>query len=204
LAAKSIEYTTIPTNLLAGEHKTDAFLAKNPMGQVPLLECTDKIAGKQIYLSQSIAIIEFLESLFPNRCSLIPHDPLEKALAMEMVEVVNSGTQPLQNIMVLTELEKASEGKIKAADEAKARNEKGLAALEALVQRRQGKGPYCTGSFAPTIVDACMVPQLYNARRYGVDIDRTCPTLVQIEAVCLEHPWFRASHPQAQPDAVLS
>jgi fumarylacetoacetase len=205
LAAKSIEYNTVPINILEGEHKTDTYLVMNPIGQVPLLEFTDIVTGNRVRLAQSLAIIKFLDEVFPKRKLMLPQDPLDKAIAFEMIELINSGTQPLQNVFFLGAMERQSEGKINAKDVAKAVNEKGLKAVEELVKRRRSDpsaiGPYSMGSFSPTVVDACVVPQLYNARRFGVDVDAVCPTLVEIDNMCANHPWFHGSHPKMQPDA---
>jgi fumarylacetoacetase len=203
LAAKGISYETIPINILEGEQKAEEYLAKNPLGQVPLLEVTDRRTGQQLYLSQSIAIIEFLDEAFPARRSLLPKDPQERAIAREMVELINAGTQPLQNVVLLRELEEKSEGKINAAERSKAVNEHSLIALEVLVKRHrtESSGPYCLGSYSPTVVDAVLVPQMFNARRFGVDVTELCPELVAIETECLGHPWFQTSHPGKQPDA---
>jgi fumarylacetoacetase len=206
LAAKSIEYQTIPINLLKGEQHDASYLEKNPLGQVPTLEFTDAETNQTIRMSQSIAIVEFLEEVFPDRQSVLPRDPLQRALARQMVEIINSGTQPLQNIFRLKDYEARSDGKIKASEEAKAVNERGLKSLEALVvqqhQQNEGAGPYCTGSFCITIADFCLVAQVYNARRFGVDLAMICPTLVQINALCEQDPCIQASRPEAQPDAV--
>ena len=203
LDAKSIDYTTIPIDIVKNENRKDDFLAKNPLGQVPVLECTDSATGETVCLAQSIAIIDFLDNEFPTRRSLFPTDSLERATALEMVEVINSGTQPLQNAMFLRDLEKESGGAISASEQAKKVNAKGLKALEVLVRKKQEKslGPYCLGTFAPTIVDLVMVPQLYNARRFGTDVGAACPLLVEIDALCSKHPWFQKSHPSRQPDA---
>jgi len=208
LATKGLGYETVCINLAEGESQSAEFLFKNPLGQVPLLEFTDSVSGKCVQLSQSLAIVQFLDDAFPNRKSLIPRDPLDKAAAMEIVEVINAGTQPLQNIFYLGQLEKQSDGRLCAHDLAKEANEKGLAVVEALVQRRrtgnEGKsclGPFALGTFSPTVADAFVAPQLLNARRFGVDVNAICPTLVEIEAVCNAHPWFQSTHPQVQADA---
>jgi maleylacetoacetate isomerase len=203
LAAKGIAFETIPLDVMKGEQKAEKYFDNNPLGQVPLLECTDRRTGQQFFLSQSVAIVEFLDEAFPTRKSLLPKDPRERAIAREMVELINAGTQPLQNSVVLREQEEKSEGKINAAERAKAVNEQGLMSLEVLVkrQRTESSGPYCLGSYSPTIVDAVMVPQMSNARRFGVDVDELCPELAAIEKECLGHPWFQASHPGMQPDA---
>jgi fumarylacetoacetase len=206
LAAKAIVYTTVPINLLKFDHRAEEYLAKNPSGQVPLLEFTDNATGKRVRLSQSLSIIRFLDKAFPKSKSLIPQDPLDEAAALEIFEVINSGTQPLQNRFFLDDLEQQSEGKITALSAGKSANEKGLRTVEKLVRRLRddgtAEGPFSIGSFAPTIADACLVPQLYNARRFGVDVDTVCPTLVEIALLCESHPWFQAAHADAQPDAV--
>jgi fumarylacetoacetase len=205
LAAKSIDYTTIPINLLKLEQRDANYLEKNPLGQVPMLEFYDTETNQTTRLSQSIAIVDFLEQVFPDRPSVLPHDPLQKAVARQMVEIINSGTQPLQNIFLLKSYEERSDGKIKASEEAKAVNERGLKSLEALVvqqHQNEGAGPYCTGSFCITIADFCLVAQIYNARRFGVDLASICPKLVQINALCEQDPCIQASRPEAQPDAV--
>jgi len=203
LAAKDIEYETVPIDLAKGEHRTDEYLAKNPLGQVPLLEFTDTATRKRVRLAQSIAIIEFIDQAFPSCHSLIPADPMDRAVAMEMAELINAGTQPLQNIPMLHELQKASDGKIVAEERGRAVTEKGLKALEVLVAQRQTEafGPFCLGTFSPSIVDAVMVPQMHNARRFGVNVEATLPRLTTIEQLCLQHPWFISSHPSAQPGA---
>ena len=206
LAAKGISYTTIPVNLLKLEHRNDEYLAKNPLGQVPLLEFTDTATGEVVRLAQSIAIIDFLDKSFPNHRTMIPKDPFTRAIALEMVEVINAGTQPLQNIFMLKDIEEKSGGTVVATEQAKLMTEKGLKAFELLVKSYRNKstirGPYCLGTFAPTIVDAVMVPQLYNARRFGVDVGNVCPLLVDIDALCSKHTWFQVSHPSVQPDAI--
>jgi fumarylacetoacetase len=202
LAAKAIDYKTIPISLPKNEHTKDDFLAKNPLGQVPLLEYIDAQTGKVVRMAQSIAIIDFLDGAFPSRRSMIPRDLIDRAAALEMVEVINAGTQPLQNMSRLKDIEKRS-GQLVAEEEAKAVNERGLGALETLVKRKRTdlSGPYCLGTFSPTVVDAVLVPQLYNARRIGVDVDALFPLLVKVDALCSTHRWFKLSHPSVQPDA---
>ena len=118
--------------------------------------------------------------------------------------MINSGTQPLQNQTFVQSIESRSKGTLVASGLAKEANEKGLRALETLVlqhrERHMALGPYCLGTFSPAIVDAVMVPQMYNARRYGVDVDAICPLLVKIDDLCSRHAWFQVSHPTVQPD----
>lgn len=199
LAAKSIEYETIVVNLDNNEHKATDYLEKNPAGQVPVLECLDSFTGETINLTQSLAIIQFLEDAFPERAPLIPKHPVQRAKVMEMAELINAGTQPLQNVFFLKQMQEISGGAVQGPDVAKMVIERGLGAVEKLVV--VDRGPYASGSFSPTLADVCIVPQVYNARRFGVDIDTACPRLVQIDKLCADHAWFQPAHPSKQPDA---
>ena len=203
LQLKSIPYEVVPVNLKQGEHKALPYMEKNPMVQVPVLEYTDAVTKKTVYLCQSIAIVEFLEEAFPNRIALLPIDPEDRAVSREMVEVINSGTQPLQNMPMVRRLESMSEGKINGMEWGREAIEKGLAALEVMVieRHRGGGGPYALGGFAPSLVEACIVPQLFNAGLFGVNISETCPTLKAIWDLCAKQSWFGPAHPNAQPDA---
>jgi maleylacetoacetate isomerase len=203
LAAKGLAFETVPIDITKGENKTVEYLAKNPLGQVPCLEYIDTVSDTPVCITQSVAIIEFLDKAFPSRRQMFPSDPADKAAALEMVEVINAGTQPLQNIFFLRAIEVKSGGKVLAVDEARRVIEYGLLALELLVKKRLDvyKGPYCLGTFSPSVVDAFLIPQMYNARRFEVDVDRICPILVAVEKLCLEHAWFVSSHPSSQPDS---
>ncbi|CAB9505920.1 Fumarylacetoacetase [Seminavis robusta] len=216
LAAKGIDYETIPVNVFQGEQNEPAYKKNvNPLGQVPVLEFTDTQQHSNddnhkdgvIRLSQSIAIIEFLDAAFPDRRALFPqNDPLKKAIAYQMVEIINSGTQPLQNIPFLKGIQEQSEERVVANHVAKKVIEKGLSALETLVVKHHhatttGQGPFCLGTFSPSVVEAFLVPQMFNARGQGVEVDKICPTLVKIDKLCSQHTWFQKSHPDQQPDA---
>ena len=194
LAAKKIDYELVEINLRDNEHKTPEYLDKNPLGQVPMLECTDSENGQVVRIAQSMAIIDFLEEGFPRRQSLFPREALSRTRARQMVEIVNSGTQPLQNKFYLAGLEESSNGTVRAIDEGRKACERGLPALERLVAEHQsgsGKGPFCMGTFSPTIADIYMVPQLANARDvFNVDVKTICPTLVETDAQCAKHEWF--------------
>jgi maleylacetoacetate isomerase len=208
LAAKGIAYETCSVNLLGGAQTSEDHSQINPMKQVPSLEYQDASSGSTVRLSQSMAIIEFLEETFPNvGASLLPSDPGDRATAREMAEVVNSGTQPLQNLSVMKRIDEESKGSMQGKAFAKDSIANGLSVLEKLVKTRHSNlgaacGPYAIGSFAPTIADAYIVPQLYNGRRFEVDLSSVCPTLLKVEAVALAHSWFQGSHPDEQPDAL--
>eukprot|EP00980_Cylindrotheca_fusiformis_P014360 scaffold3827_cov179-Cylindrotheca_fusiformis.AAC.24 len=203
LAAKGVSCEIVPVDLKAEEHKREGFLAKNPLGQVPVLEYTVASGGVK-YITQSISIIEFLDLCFPKTRSLIPKDTADRFAATEMVEIINSGIQPLQNDPMITSLEILSEGKIAANDFAKNAISRGFKAIETLIQTRKKnprhRGPFALGSFSPTIVDACLIPQLYNARRLGMDINEF-PVLSEIDRACSHHSWFVPAHASVQVDA---
>lgn len=207
LVAKGVPFEVVPVNLKLGEQKSDGFMEKNPLGQVPVLEYTDTATGSLICMTQSVTIIEFLDQVFPQSKSLIPTDPDDKIAASEMVEVINSGIQPLQNAPLVNSLERASEGKIVAKDFAQGFITNGFKMLEILIKRRRESsrhtGPFCLGTFSPSIVDACLVPQLYNARRFDVDVDKEFPMLADIEERCSGHPWFVPAHANVQIDAEI-
>ena len=127
-------------------------------------------------------------------------------MARQMVELINSGIQPIQNQSLLRDIEKRSDGLISAAQLGNERITRGLKALESLVVNQLASRhhkSFCLGGFSPTIVDVCLVPQLYNAHLFGVDLPNVCPTLQGIGVGLASHPWFVAAHPDAQPDAVI-
>lgn len=200
LAAKNLTYEYIPVHLLKKEQQ----LIDSPMAQVPVLECKDSETGEVLRISQSLAIIDFIEDAFSyHGGSLFPSDIKKRTFARELAEIINSGTQPLSNLSTINKIETILEGKGVAF--AKEAVENGLRSMEALVKElhstRDNEGPFLCGSFCPTIADACVVPQIYGARRLGIELDTICPTLVRIYQRCLKHPWFIMSHPEVQKDA---
>ncbi len=196
LGLKKLDYEYVAVNLVknGGEQHEDAFKAKNAMEQIPLLELEHE-PGLVVTLAQSIAILEYLDERFPEP-PLMPSCKYLRARVRRCVEIVNSGVQPLQNLALLKELKRLG------ADEqafAKRANERGLAALE--IEATESLTRYLVGD-APTLADVCLVPQLYSARRFGVDL-AAFPHLVRIESSLAELPAFAAAHPDKQPDAVL-
>ncbi len=208
LASKNIYFQVIPVNIKLGEQKDLSFLEKNPLGKVPVLECKDSVTGSVIRITQSVAIIEFLDLILPHMKSLIPNDPFDRIVASEMVEVINAEIQPLQNAPLVNSLERVSEGKIVANMFAHDVISGGLTMMEALIKQRKSEGsrhtgPFCMGTFSPTIVDAFLIPQLFNARRWKVDIDKEFPLLAEIDKCCSNHPWFVPAHANGQVDAEI-
>lgn len=196
LGLKGLAFETVAVNLLEQEQFRDAHRARNPMGQVPVLEVLGRDGGRPpLRLVQSIAILEWLDESFPDP-PLLPRDPDGRARVRALAEHVNSGIQPMQNAIVLRTLKEKLPGLEK--EFARTFNERGLDALERAVQDGQA-GRFCHGD-APGLADCYLVPQLYSARRFGLD-PSGWPTLLRIEEACLALPAFQAAHPDRQPDA---
>ena len=190
---KQLSFELQSVHLVAngGEQHTAAHRAINPMRELPVLSIGD------VHIGQSLAILEYLEEAHPNP-PLLPADALQRAQVRQMAEVVNSGTQPLQNQRVMKYLGHAHDFP-RAQQLAWSRHwiALGLTGLEALVTKHGGT--YCHGDIV-TFADLCLVPQLYNARRFDVDIS-AFPALTDVETRLSSLPAFEASHPDEQPDA---
>ncbi len=195
LAHKNIPYHYVPVNLLAAEQRSDAFLAMNPIAQVPVLEWEE--GGQIRRLSQSLAILEWLEEQYPER-PLLPLEAYARGLVRQIAEMMNAGIQPLQNLHVAMYVEKRFE-----EDRSKWNAhwiEEGLAALETAVNKTAGE--FAVGN-AVSFADCCLIPQLYSARRNGVDL-LSYRTLMRIESRCQQLSAFQTAHPDQQPDAKKS
>ncbi len=194
LALKGVPYEYVAVHLVrdGGEQTRPAHHARNPMEQVPTLELD--LDGARRFVAQSVAIIELLDELFPEP-PLFSSDPFLRARTRELVELVNSGIQPHQNLTPLKRLDAISPGAGRA--HAQHHNRVGLAAYEERVKETAGR--YSVGD-AVSAADLCLVPQLATARRFEIDL-APYPTLTAIEARCLELPAFQAALPSAQPDA---
>ncbi|KYF73025.1 maleylacetoacetate isomerase [Sorangium cellulosum] len=195
LAHKGIEHAYRPVNLVrdGGEQLRDDYRARNPMAQVPLLELEQGGAVRRV--SQSVAIIELLEELFPSP-ALLPADPYLRARARQLAEMINSGTQPMQNTATLKYVQNELGGDQRAF--ARRFIGSGLAAFQVAAGEHAGR--FCVGDEV-TVADVFLVPQLYNARRYEVDLT-PLSTLTRIEAACMALPAFQAAHADRQADAV--
>jgi maleylpyruvate isomerase len=195
LQFKSIDCEIVPVHLLrdGGQQHRPEFGARNPMSQVPVLE--EEGPAGIFRLTQSMAILEYLEERHPEP-PLLPRDPAARARARQLAEIVNSGIQPLQNLKLQQELRGRG---LDPAVLMKQFNVAGLNALEQLACTSAGR--YLVGDEV-TLADLMLIPQLYAARRLGVDVE-AFPTLRRVELACEPLPAFKAAHPDAQPDREL-
>lgn len=193
LLHKGVAWEYVPVHLVreGGENKRAEHKARNPLGQLPVLEVPG--ADGPVYLSQSLAILTWLDAVHPEP-PLLPKEPLARARAWQLAEVVNAGIQPFQNLPMLAKVKGWGQDEVAFA---RAYNAEGLAALEAMAEQTAGR--FLVGD-AVSVADVCLVPQLYSARRFGVDVD-AFPTLLRVEAACLGLHAFVDSHPDRQPDA---
>ena len=191
LNLKGAEYTRVSHDLLAGEQRAGGYVALAPQGLIPALECGD------VVLTQSVAIIEWLEERIPEP-PLLPADADGRARVRAMAGLIASDIQPLQNLRVLKAI-KARFGAEQAAIDDWARHwiEQGFAALETLVARH-GNG-FCHGD-SPGMADCLLVPQMHNAERYHADLS-LFPALLAVRQRCEVLPAFAAAHPSRQPEA---
>lgn len=174
-----------------GEQHKEAYRAVNPSGQVPALVHQGQT------LTQSVAIVEYLEAVFPEP-RLYPRDPFEAARARQLCEMINAGIQPLQNLAVLQSLEQRFD--CDAAEKA-AWSRHWMAPVFAALERtlEQVAGVFSLGD-EPSVVDAFLIPQIYNARRFELDMS-PYPLLTRIDEACRGLAAFSRAEPAAQPDA---
>lgn len=187
------EYVPVHLNRDGGEQFQPAFRSRNPHQLVPVLSDGDDD------ISQSLAIIEYLDEVYPGR-PLLPSSPRERARVRQLSLAMACDIHPLNNLRVL----KYITGPLGAGEDARASwiehwHATGLAALEADLARDARRGRFCVGD-TPTMADCCLVPQLFAATRFGLDL-HPYPTLVAIDAACRNIPAFQQAHPARQPDS---
>jgi maleylacetoacetate isomerase len=190
LALKGLSYQTIAIHLVREEHKQAPFLSVNPQTRVPVL-ATDE--GD--VLIQSLAIIDWLDETHPQP-PLLPADPLARARVRGVSHIIAMDVHPLGNTGPRNYLLKKLNLDLETVD-AWTRHwiEDGLQAVETMI----APGPFCFGA-QPTLADICLVPQVFNARRYKVDMAKF-PKISAVDEACRQHPAFAAAAPAAQPDA---
>ncbi|HLG83421.1 MAG TPA: maleylacetoacetate isomerase [Bradyrhizobium sp.] len=191
LNLKGLRAEHLPHHLRKGEQCAPAYLAINPQGLVPTLESD----GGDI-LTQSLAIIEWLDETHPNP-PLLPKDPLRRAKVRAFSMALACDTHPVQNLKVLARLRELGLPEDQVKEWAAWANREGLTACESLIAAEPG--PFCFGA-EPTMADLCLVPQLANARRFGVDVT-AFPHLLQAEAAAKMLPAFADAAPERQIDA---
>lgn len=203
LALKKIPFKYETIHLLDGEQHSNHFVDTiNPMHQVPALKVVDR--NDQAHLiTQSLAIIQYLEELYPEN-PIFPIDPIKRAKSRAIADTVSGGIQPLQNLETLVNYKKAlGLGDISLDERKKVAQfwiTRKLEHLEQLVKPTAGK--YCVGDEV-SIADVCLVPQMFNARRFEIDTNKF-PLLKQIDDRLQKLEIFKVSNPFACPDAPKS
>lgn len=190
---KGVAYDLQAVDLKAGEQADDDFIALNPQKMLPALVTDDGAV-----LTQSLAILEWLEEVHPDP-ALLPADPVARAHVRAFAQAIACEIHPLQNLRVLSYLRDNLD-----ADEAAVTAwltrwlTEGLTACEALLEKRARQTDFCFGD-QPGMADICLVPQVFSAQRFGVDISHL-RRITDIHARCAALPAFAAAHPANQPD----
>ena len=191
LNLKGLSYEVKPIDLLGGAQGNEDYLALNPIAGVPTL-----VLDNGTVLTQSMAILEYLEASQPDP-ALLPHDKLLAAQVRAAAMVIASDIHPLNNLKVNKALKQRGFTDVEVVEWMIDWMDRGFFAYDMLV----ASDTAFSFTEAPTFADLCLVPQLYNAHRWGMDLSRF-PRLTEIETRCLELPAFAQAHPNAQPDAL--
>ena len=195
LNLKGLAYDIMPVHLLrdGGEQHAPSFHAANPQDLVPILQHGQRM------LRQSMAILEYLDEMWPSP-PLLPAVARDRQRVRSLAQLVACDVHPLNNLRVLQFFENEW-GVPQAERDGWVRHwmVRGFDAMEEMLHQHPSTGTFCDGDM-PTLADCCMVPQVYNARRFGIDMT-PYPTMVRIEQACLELPAFDAARPENQPDA---
>ena len=196
LNLKGLLYEQHPIHLVrdGGEQHSPEYRAVNPQEPVPVL-----VDGRRV-IRQSLAIIEYLDETYDGETKLLPTTARDRARVRALALAIACDIHPLNNTRVMRYLER----ELGADENARHRwirhwIEEGFASFEELIARHPSTGLFCEGD-TPTLADICLVPQVYNARRFGVDMAEF-PTLDSIVATCLALSAFDAARPENQPDA---
>lgn len=192
LNLKGLVYEPVFVSLVKDEHRAEAYQALNPQGLVPVL-----VDGEQV-ISQSLAIIEYLEETQPG-FKLLPTDAAKRARVRSLSMLVAAEIHPLNNLRVLKYL-RGTLGQAESAVNTWYRHwvSEGLAAYERELAA-QPAGPYSMGDVV-SLGDACLVPQIFNARRFDTDLS-PFPRVMRVFDACMALDAFQKAQPSAQPDA---
>ncbi|MBY0469621.1 maleylacetoacetate isomerase [bacterium] len=185
LAIKQIDCEWVDVDLLSGESESAAHLERNPLGYVPVLD-----VSPQLRLIESLPIIEWLDEKYPKP-ALLPKDPDLRAKTRILAEIINAGTQPIQNLSVTLLHAPENQAEQKKWMQHWTRN--GLQAYETLVKGTAGK--FSVGD-SLTLADLCLIPQVYNANRQSVDLS-PFPTVSRIYAAARETETCKKAEPEA-------
>jgi maleylacetoacetate isomerase len=192
LNLKGLAYNYAAVDLAGGEQRGARYREVNPQGLAPALDIGDRV------LTQSLAILEWLEETHPEP-ALLPKDPLDRAVVRAMAEIVACDIHPLNNLRVLQAIEVL--GVAGGSDEQRAWVHRwigaGFDALEPMIQRH-GEG-FAFG-VQPGLADCCLIPQVYSANRFRLDL-APYPAIKAVAERAADHPAFAAAHPDKQPDA---
>lgn len=193
LNIKGLEYESVAKALMKNEHRAAEYLAVNPEGLIPALQVDGAV------ISQSLAIIEYLNDVHPEP-PLLPAAPLARAQVRSMALAIACDIHPLNNLRVLNHL-RSNLGQNDEGVKTWYRHwiGEGFRGLELQVAKHSGSRRYCFGD-SVSLADVCLVPQIYNARRFNCDL-APFPTLVAISTHLESLPAFDTARPEAQPDA---
>ena len=191
LNLKGVVYDTEAVDLVAGDQRADKYVALNPGKGVPTLVLDDGTV-----LTQSLAILDYLEAVYPEP-ALVPQCPIARAKVLAAAHTVALDIHPVNNLRVVQHLKSAHSATAQQAQDWMAHwMAEGFTALEAMLSTDT---PFSFGP-APDLADLCLVAQVYNARRWGVDL-APFPKIERVETACLAVPAIAAAHPDKQPDA---
>ncbi len=190
LNLKGLQYESIPVNLVKGEQSSSDYVSLNPGQGVPALVLDDGTV-----LTQSMAILDWLEETRPTP-ALLPQDPVERARVRAASLVIATDIHPVNNLRVVAKLKAMGHSQDEAVAWMNDWMAKGFTAFGRMIGEDT---PFCFGD-TPGLADICLVPQLYNAHRWGLDL-APFKRLTEIESRCLALPAFDAARPENQPDA---
>jgi maleylacetoacetate isomerase len=196
LNLKGLLYDQIPVDLTraGGQQHTAEFRALNPQGLTPVL-----VDGERV-IRQSMAIIEYLDETYEGEHALMPVNARERARVRGLAQLIACDIHPLNNLRVLQYLEREFNAPQVERDRwVQHWIREGFQALETLLATHPSTGLFCEGD-EPTLADICLVPQVYNAHRFAVDL-APFPRIQRINAECLKLPAFERARPENQPDA---
>jgi len=199
LALKKLEYEYLPVHLVKNEQLAPAFRALAPAQLVPALVLDDAASGLPATITQSLAIIEYLDETVPEP-PLLPADALGRARVRAIALDIACEIHPLDNLRVLRYLQ----SELKVSDEDKNRwyrhwVETGLDVVERELAGHPSTGRFCHGD-TPGLADCVLVPQIFNARRVDCRLDHV-PTVMRVFEACMAEPAFASTQPSACPDA---